>query len=931
MLLRAILPALYLAAFVCLTASTLADEASVDLYRREIQPVLAQRCYSCHGALKQEGGLRVDTVELMKRGGDSGSTIATADAKSSLILQRITSTDPESRMPHEGEPLKPEQIDAITRWIKSDSPGPADEVPETDPREHWAFQPVTRPAVPDDPSNWSRNAIDRFIAESHRKQGLKPQPSAAEMLLVRRLYVDLVGLPPSAQELAAIQFTEANWYEALVDRLLQDSRYGERWARHWMDVWRYSDWWGLGDQLRNSQYHMWHWRDWIIESLNKDLPLDEMMRQMLAADELYPGDVDKLRATGYLARNYFLFNRNPWMEETVEHVSKSLLGLTMNCSKCHDHKFDPIEQNDFYRMRAFFEPYHVRLDMLPGDMDLNKNGLPRVYDGVLDAPTYFYNRGDENQPDKSKEISPDVPKILQFKPIEIQAIELPQVANQPEYQPWIAKNYLAAAEEKLRSSEAAIEPIRQRAAQLRETIAATERKLASNAQSNVESESSSAIDKEKLEGELKSQRASLAEVDVELTSAQLSKDVAQAELESTQAKVALLESTRQSDASQVSGSIDELRIAAVRMQRRVQLLRAQQTVAATELKLLRAKDDAKKGVEAELEKARQADTKAQERVVAEVAADQQPEALVGGKWTPTRFLNSTADDPALKFPAQSTGRRRALANWITDSRNPLTARVAVNHLWNRHFGTPIVATTFDFGRKGALPTHPELLDWLASELVDSGWSMKHLHRLIVTSSTYRLSSSNLDGEANLTKDLDNRYWWRRNPIRIESQVVRDSILQLSGELDSSLYGPSIPAGQQAESKRRSLYFFHSNNERNPFLSMFDEALVKECYRRDQSIVPQQALALVNSGLVLKSTEKIAQKITEDLGKNGEVEQQWVTRAFQLILGSSPTESELKVTVEALQRWQAIENHSPGKARQLLVWTLLNHNDFVTLR
>ncbi len=927
MLLRAILPALSLAAFVCLTASTYADDVSVDLYRREIQPVLAQRCYSCHGALKQEGGLRVDTVELMKRGGDSGSSIATADPTNSLILQRITSTDPASRMPHEGESLKPEQIDAITRWVNSNAPGPADEVPEADPREHWAFKTVTRPTVPDDPSSWSRNAIDHFIAASHRKQGLKPQPSAAEMLLVRRLYVDLVGLPPSAQELAAIQFNEANWYEALVERLLQDSRYGERWARHWMDVWRYSDWWGLGDQLRNSQYHMWHWRDWIIESLNKDLPLDEMMRQMLAADELYPGDIDKLRATGYLARNYFLFNRNPWMEETVEHVSKSLLGLTMNCSKCHDHKFDPIEQNDFYRLRAFFEPYHVRLDMLPGEMDLNKNGLPRVYDGVLDAPTYFYNRGDENQPDKSKAISPDVPKILQFKPIEIQAIELLQVAQQPEYQPWIAKNYLAAAEEKLIKSEAAIEPIRQRAAQLRETIATTEAKLAGS----VESESSPAIDNEKIEGELKSQRASLAEVDVELNAAQLSKDVAHAELESTQAKVALLETTRQSGESPVASNVDESRIAAVRVKRRVQLLRAQQAVVATELKLLRAKDDAKKGVEAELDKARQAVAQAQEQTAAVIAADQQPEALVGGKWTPTRFLNSTADDPAVKFPAQSTGRRRALASWITDSRNPLTARVAVNHLWNRHFGTPIVATTFDFGRKGALPTHPELLDWLASELVDSGWSMKHLHRLMVMSSTYRLSSSNLGGEDNLTKDTDNRLWWRRNPIRIESQVVRDSILQLSGELDSSLYGPSIPAAQQAESKRRSLYFFHSNNERNPFLSMFDEALVKECYSRDQSIVPQQALALVNSGLVLKSTEKIAQKITEDLGKSGEVEQEWVTRAFQLILGSSPTESELKVTGEALQRWQAIENHSPQKARQLLVWTLLNHNDFVTLR
>ena len=208
---------------------------------------------------------------------------------------------------------------------------------------------------------------------------------------------------------------EDGWYERLTDRLLNSPQHGERWARHWMDIWRYSDWWGLGDQMRNSQQHIWHWRDWIVDSLNANVPYDEMIRSMLAADELYPNDLDKLRATGFLARQYFMFNRHSWLDETVEHVSKGFLGLTMNCAKCHDHKFDPIEQADYYRMRAFFEPYYVRMDSVPTEPDLTRDGIPRVYDGKLDTPTYLFVRGQENNPDKTKPLAPGVPEIFAFR------------------------------------------------------------------------------------------------------------------------------------------------------------------------------------------------------------------------------------------------------------------------------------------------------------------------------------------------------------------------------------------------------------------------------------------------------------------------------------------------------------------------------------
>ena len=283
----------------------------------------------------------------------------------------------------------------------------------------------------------------------------------------------------------------------------------------------------------------------------------------------------------------------------------------------------------------------------------------------------------------------------------------------------------------------------------------------------------------------------------------------------------------------------------------------------------------------------------------------------------------------MEFGPKSSGRRSALADWITDARNPLTARVAVNHIWSRHFGTPLVATTFDFGRKNAPPAHTELIDWLACELVEHGWSMKHMHRLIVTSAAYRMSSSATGGEANAAKDPDNVRLWRRTPIRLEAEAVRDSILALAGELDPTMGGPSVPTAAQAESKRRSLYFFHSNNERNLFLTTFDEANVKECYRRDESVVPQQALALLNSRLVQDSATRIAARLGADVPMSDDAA--FVRRAFSGVLGVAPSDGELAACVKTMDAWRKLPNSKPEQARAHLIWALLNHNDFVTLR
>lgn len=866
-----------------IASSPIDETAPAQMYLDQIKPLLKSRCYSCHGALKQEGGLRLDAVRLMEQGGSSGPAVVRGNREAGVLLERIASQDVDLRMPQEGEPLTDEQVELIAEWIDSGSPGPENETVESDPRDHWAFRKVTKPTIPIDSSGWSNTALDAFITDSYRKHDLVPHAMADELTLVRRVFIDLIGVPPTFHERASINFDDSQWYELLVDRLLNDPRHGERWGRHWMDVWRYSDWWGLGDQLRNSQPHIWHWRDWIIESVNSDMPYDEMIRQMLAADEIYPSDLDKIRATGYLARNYFLFNRNQWMEDTVEHVGKSFLGITMNCAKCHDHKFDPIDHADYYRLRAFFEPYHVRLDMLPGEVDLTRNAIPRVYDGLLDTPTYLFRRGEESQPVKDHPIEPGIPAILAFKQLKPIPIELPLEAWRPELRAWVQENYLCAARVELERAELAC--------------------------SELQSQQNSSVLPESVQGNARLQPNARPQGESELQWA-----MACAVVEFARANLERIEAR----GTQTS---------VVLAQRRCKFWETRKQTIALQIKLLKTDANERAAVEEQLNKLREQLVQLESTLEATVRPDELMEPLVGAKWTPTRFLNSTVDDPTVVFPATSTGRRRALAEWITDSANPLTARVAVNHIWNRHLGTPLVSTVFDFGRNGSRPTHPEMLDWLAAELIESNWSMKHIHRVIVNSATYRLASSNQGHEQSALKDPDNQFWWRRNPIRMESQVVRDSILQLAGQLDCTMNGPSVSATEQEESTRRSIYFFHSNNDRNMFLSIFDEARVKECYRRDQSIVPQQALAMANSRLVYQTAPKIAAQCgSENLG-----EEQFIRESFATILAAEPSEEEMGACRTALHGWSTMAGSSREKSRHLLIWTLLNHNDFVTIR
>lgn len=838
---------------VVLVLGSVGSSNADDLYTHKIKPLFATRCIACHGALQQKAGLRVDTaVQIIESG-----VVVPGKSGESVLLNHLRGDPDYSRMPpaSEGEVFSAAQIDLVKRWIDAGAPTPKDETADPDPREHWAFRSPVRPNVPTPKTGTVvvRNPVDAFLAQQWQAKGLTPNPQADPRLLVRRVYLDLIGLPPTPEETAAFLADRSpDAFEKLVDRLLASPQYGERWGRHFMDIWRYSDWWGLGAQVRNSQKHMWHWRDWIIESLNNDVGYDEMIRQMFAADELYPNDLEKLRATGFLARQYFLFNRTTWLDEAIEHTSKAFLGLTFNCAKCHDHKFDPVSQTDYYRMRAFFEPYQVRMEMVPGEVNFEKDGIPRAYDCHPDAVTHKHRRGDESQPIKGLNITPGVPGLLEYEELAIAEVKLPTEAHSPHLRSFVLQNHLAAA---MAEGELAVQAVRARA---------------------------------------------------------------------------------HADQMKLSGTPEQYQQAAqqaARAEKRFALSEAEEALARAETALAKVASDKIKAAEA-----------AKKRDAAHKAVDAALKAMKnpGDKYTPLRGAFKSQEAPtepiptaaAAVFPKISTGRRTALAHWLADRRNPLTARVLVNHVWARHFGQPFVATIFDFGRKGAEPTHPQLLDWLAVELVEHNWSIKHLHRLMVTSQAYRMSSSNANADANRKQDGENRLFWRQNPNRMESQAVRDSLLRLAGQLDLTQGGPSIPLNQQDSSRRRGLYFVHSHNDHHKFLSQFDDASVLDCYRRAESIVPQQALTLANSQFALTMADAITAKL---LSRHPQAtEDQFIMAAFQLLLATDPTPAEQAACRVALTQWQttlkAGKHADPiRKARVNLIAALLNHNDFVTVR
>jgi hypothetical protein len=738
------------------------------------------------------------------------------------------------------------------------------------------FDPVRRPVVPtvSDSQPESSNPIDAFLRPARREQGLNVRPEAPKPELLRRVYLDLIGLPPTVEEqLAFERDNSTHAYEHVVDRLLGSPRYGERWGRHWMDVWRYSDWAGYGAEVRESQPHVWRWRDWIVGSLNADVGYDEMVRQMLAGDEISPADPATLRATGFLVRQYYKFNRNVVLDSTVEHTAKAFLGVTLNCARCHDHKYDPISQKEYYSFRSFFEPVQLRTDRVPGQPDTARDGLVRAYDAQPVPATHLFIRGDEKMPDPAQVCEPAVPTALGGPPLTIKPVPVPRDASQPNRRAFVIEETRAAARQAITVAET--------------KLGAARRHVARAVLATLRPASGSAITAAPL-----------------LRSAERELNLSRLDLLAAQTAYASLESTLAAEHAEDEGGLDrpEGRRAAelaVIAQRQFRVSSARRDLFATEGALEAAGSGGRTVAEKKVAASRKLLTDAETAAAAPLSTD---------------FVRR----PANKYPTTSTGRRSSLARWITDRSNPLAARVAVNHVWSRHFGEPLVPTIFDFGRNGQPPTHPALLDWLAAEFMDHGWSLKYLHRLIVTSAAYREDSRPDPAAAAI--DSDNRYLWRMNPRRMEAEVVRDAVLAIDGRLDLTAGGPDLDDKQGLTTFRRSLYYRHANEKQMLFLTVFDAANVNECYRRTASVVPQQALALANSSLTAESATIVARR----LGAAAD-DSTFVTTAFRSVLGRPPTTAE---TDECLK---FLASTDPSKARERLVHVLFNHHDFVTIR
>ena len=782
-----------------------AAAAQREHFHRQVLPLLRTKCFRCHGPEEQEGELRLDSREWVLKGGENGAIVSFDEPERSPLIRAVRRDDPERKMPPDDEEkLSEEQIAALVRWIGDGVPWSSEFIaPLTDENpvvrafggqrlDLWSLQPVRRPDVPQvDDGGWAKTPVDNFTLARLHAAGLAPSPEADRRTLIRRLTFDLVGLPPTPEEVDAFVNDESpGAYDALVERLLASKHYGEQWGRHWLDVVRYSDTEGFErDEFRPTIYR---YRDYVIRSFNADKPYDQFLREQLAGDELVAGRpideaaVDSLVATGFLrlgprdtTAEIFEENersRDQLLGDLANTTGEALLGLTMSCCQCHDHKYDPLLQVDHFRLRAFFAAVQQE-DELPISTDSERAEIDRHNEGVE----------------------------AELAPLRGQSDAL-----------------LAGAKQKLR----------------------TEQKLADDA-----------------------------------------------EVSDDDAKKALSDEERK-ELEELSGTIDE-----------IEKRKRKYTTGWC------AKDS---GSEAPAVRVYfQGDTT-------------QPRDEV-----PPGFLSILEPHPA-DIPPQSagtTGRRTALAGWIVAPENPLTARVMVNRIWQHHFGRGIVATPNDFGYSGARPTHPELLDWLADEFVASGWSIKHVHRLMVKSATYRQASFGSRETASVADDLrsgertptivdpENQLLWRQNPRRLDAEALRDAMLLVSGEMLPVDSGPprwpaipefvrrSNPATlddngrlqnwytttPEEDTFVRTIFTIHKRTIPIPFLQPFDlPDSTRSCARRDVTIVAPQASTLMNSPFALAMAEAMAERVANEAGDDDAQ----VRAVFRLALVRQPDEEEL---------------------------------------
>ncbi len=752
-----------------------AQNSDIEFFESAVRPLLVERCYSCHSskAEKLQAGLHLDHRAGVLRGGDSGPAIVPGKPEESLLIRAVRYEEYE--MPPERK-LADHEIKLLVRWVQMGAPWPTDEPGPTTKTDgeydwdqfrakHWSFRPIENPEAPQvDNTAWPRGSLDHFILARMESAGLSPGSPAAPRNLVRRIHLDLIGLPPTTAEVAVfVPAAEQNLQSAvgeLVDRLLDSPRYGERWGRHWLDVARFSD--GLGGFTNSgANEQAWRYRDWVVEAFNQDVPYDEFVKLQIAGDLL--GDDDPAVATGFFALGPIYKSdggdpdsiaqaKGETLDDRIDTLSRGLLALTISCARCHDHKFDPIPQQDYYSLAGIFNNTDIH-----------------------DTPL--------------------VPKN--------EAAEWDQQAK-------------------------AIEDLKKQIKELGQRASKEKRELTDDEKARMQ----------QWEAQLMKRQKSLPP---KYPAAHVLHDTGSGNM-----KVAIRGNLR------------------------------------------------KPGNEA-----------------------------------PRRFLRIIAGEDRTDFKEDGSGRRE-LAEAVVSPGNPLTARVIANRIWMHHFGKALVRSPSNFGVNGELPTHPLLLDWLASEFIRSGWSIKSLHRTIMMSATYQQTTA-VD-QQKFEADGDNRLIWRMNPRRMDVEVWRDSLLFVTGELDVTPGGP--PFDDPAKNKRRTLYARVSRNgdqvTADAFLRLFDFPLMRATIaQRPNSVVPQQFLFMMNSQFMVDRARALAQRL-KTVSSDTEAQ---IHHAYGLLFGRKPSTEELQIASTFLSAPPGATEAGKGQLSILVQYAqvLLSSNEFMYVR
>jgi hypothetical protein len=798
----------------------------IEFFEKRIRPVLSGKCYSCHsaGSPKVKADLYLDTREGLLRGGESGPAVVPGDPEKSLLIHAIRQGDDDLDMPpKDTERLTPEQVRDFELWVKMGAPDPragdaAQPAPKPpinfeEARKFWSFRPVQDPPLPAVKDlGWPANAIDRFVLAKLEEKGLRPGPDADKRTLLRRVTFDLIGLPPAPEEVEAFLADETPAaFAKVVERLLASPHYGERWGRHWLDLVRYADTAGCNSDYPIPQHY--RYRNWVIRAFNEDKPYDEFVREQLAGDLLpwktWEERNERLVATGYIANSRrFASSENGIqhliIEDTIDNLGRTFLGLTINCARCHDHKFDAISNEDYYALYGIFQSTRYPF---PG-IELNK--VPR--DLVPLIP----------QEEVDRVLKPYREKLAAHDG-EVKKLESERAALQK----------VVADYEEARKAAASIKP---------EEPSPPPAEVASDP-------------------ELRKRFEELAAREAK----------ARAELRRLEAEKALL--GRAAEAGRARQRLDELREQVRSAQRR--------------------RDEYAKTVPV----VESAYAVAEGAKVENAKLHVRGEPKNPGAEVPRRFLQLLGGQ-ALPSDERGSGRRQ-LAEWLVDPANPLTARVLVNRLWQHHFGKGIVSTPSDFGVRGLPPTHPELLDWLARRFVESGWSVKTMHRLMVLSRAYRLSSR--DVPENSKVDPGNDLVWKFSRRRLEAEAIRDALLAVSGALDRTPggahpfppqstwnYTQHRPFAEVYETDKRSVYVMTQRIRRHPFFGIFDGPDTNASTAvRTASTTPLQALFMMNDPFVHEQARKFAARILAERPDDASR----IERAHLLALGRPPSTGE----------------------------------------